>query len=291
MSDHVRVEGELVEVRRDPLDRFGRGAALVFFVAPGLTLAVHAGGAIFGASDASSSLAVVIAAGLAGAIPGLVGLGLLLASRASKPVAMLDLGERLLVRGGRTEVLREVEAVAVQRAGGWRRGFRLVLAGPHPVPLLSFVPASRGAALCESAERLADALDVPLAASDAALSARGWVPKSADAFAALCLLPVDGLSQAYAIWALVSSRDARVRRAAKQGLAATFVEVLLLGGLLGCAGVPILALADGPGLAHGFLVLFPALLFALARAGFRLHAAHRARRGEPFSLPGLGRVG
>ena len=165
----MRVRGDLVEVRRDPLDALGRGAVLVFAVAPLATASVYLGGALFGLDGGLGTLALVLAAALAGGVPGLVGLGMMLVGRTPKTVAVLDLGERLITRGARTEVLRDVDAVAVQRAGG---RWRLVLAGAHPITLLS-VHGARGAALSEAAEALADAMDLPVAMPDQALRARG----------------------------------------------------------------------------------------------------------------------
>ncbi len=283
MSDHVRVRGDLVEVRRDPLDALGRGAVLVFAVAPLATASVYLGGALFGLDGGLGTLALVLAAALAGGVPGLVGLGMMLLGRTPKTLAVLDLGERLITRGARTEVLRDVDAVAVQRAGG---RWRLVLAGAHPITLLS-VHGARGAALSEAAEALADAMDLPVAMPDQALRARGLMPRHGDVLAALCLLPVDGLSHAYALWTLASSRDVRARRAAKQSLALSLLELLALGLMLGCVGVPLSMIGRGSPWASSFALLCPLSLFVLVRSAIRLWAAHRARRGEPFSLPGL----
>lgn len=284
---YLEDRGEQLIVRASPLDRLTRGAAIAFVVAP-LVLVSASGAASFFAEGDLAFLAGWGAGALASSVLWLLGVGWMAsASRMARRYVRIDLSERILERpGGEVEVLRGVEAVRV-RAGRWPwSGFALELAHDdgRATPLLR-APRAHGKDLARAAEHLADTLDVELRVAPAAWQARPIVPRDPRLASALSYMPIDGLSQALAIYYLMTAIDPFIRFNAKQSLLMLPLEAL---GALVCAALfsAPLALAVPDELVAGALAC-PLVVFAGARAAVRTMAAMRARRGLVWIQPWL----
>ena len=264
-------------------DRLARGFQLVFFVCPIVALAGWIIAPMISAWVLVGNTALL-------AFLGIAGLGLMITARrrALRTRVVIDLGERLIELPGRApRVFRLPGAVRVRGAfGTWS----LELVGDETVTLLTRVPRSRGHALADAAEMLADELGASLEVPRAARSSVRFVPKSRSLWAALCYAPVDGLAQAYSGWALMASRNPTIRFAAKQSLAHSALELMFALVALSCCGLPMLLLDDSSAWVGATVVALPIVLILMFRTVVRCVAAYRAARGRAWVIPWLGPI-
>ncbi|MBX3273483.1 MAG: hypothetical protein KF729_24680 [Sandaracinaceae bacterium] len=288
---YVEVRGDRVEIRESARDHVVRGA-LALFVAPWIVAGLGWGlFALFAERGATSAL-VITGSGVAlgAALGGLYGLVTIARAsrRAERSRVVVDLGERLVERVGRApEVYRRPSRVSVARAG--LLGWSLRLEGEVPAVLVRRVPHGSGRALAEAADVLAEALGVEARVPSAARGALGLVPHDEDRWAALAYAPLDGVNAAYALLALLTSRHARLRFAAKQSLVLLAVEGFLALALGTCLAIP-LAVASAPAALEAAAFLCPFVILALVRVVVRMVAAWRANRREVWVMPWLAPV-
>lgn len=284
---YLEDRGEQLIVRASPLDRLTKGAVLAFMAAP-LVLVVGSATAAFIATRDLAFLGGWGASALAASVLALLGMGwMATASRMARRYVRIDLSERILERpGGAVEVLRGIEAVRV-RAGRWPwSSFVLELAHEdgRATPLLR-APRGYGKDLARAAEHLADSLGTDVRIAPSAMQARPIVPRDPRVASALSYMPVDGLSQALALYYLMTAIDPFIRFNAKQSLLMLPLEAF---GAVVCAALfsAPLAIAVPDELRAGALAC-PLIVFAGARAAIRTMAAMRAHRGLVWIQPWL----
>ena len=287
---YLEVTDEQLVIRASARDLLLRGALLLFGV-PWL-VAIVGWGLFALLAEPDSPLALAIAWALVAigcAVPAIIGFGAMATanSRARASQVRIDLGEKILERPGKTpEVFRTPRAVRVRRQ---LLGWSLELQGESNLVLLRRVPHGSGPALAEAAVVLADHLGVEARVPRTARRAVGLIPHDEDLWAALCYAPVDPFPLAYSVFALLSSRNPRVRFAAKQSLVLLGVELFLALCLAGCLGIP-LVVAAAPLALEAAAFLCPFFVFAILRVTIRMIAAVRARRGAAWVMPWLSPV-
>lgn len=284
---YVERRGDEVILRAPVEDALVPGASLVFFVAPFVWLGAWLVGWVF-AEGTEGWIATFAVSSLGALVPGLAGILLLVTAprRAARQRIEIDLAERLLSRGDAPPVVfREPRAVRVVRSSpvGWSLG--VVDRDGRFSPLLTRVPFTRGRDLAAAAERFAEAFDAKAEIPSAARHAPSPIPRDPRVWAALSTAPVDGVFHAYAVWALLASRDRATRFVAMQSLANFGIELFLGLVVLGCCGAPIAYLAGGP--LATLTVSLPLFLLFVARVAIRVFAAYRAHRGTPWTMPWL----
>lgn len=284
---YLEDRGEQLVVRASPLDRLGRGAALAFVIAP-LVLMAASSAAWIVATDDLAFLAGWGAGALAAGGLALLGLTwMATAPRMARRYVRIDLAERILERpGGALEVLRGVEAVRV-RAGRWPWSpFTLELAHEdgRATPLLR-APRGHGSDLARAAEHLAERLDADVRVASSARDARRLIPRDPRVASALSYIPIDLVSQALALYYLMTAIDPFVRFNAKQSLLMLPLEALAASACATCLSAPLaLVLPDA---LRAEALACPLIVFAGARAAIRTVAAMRARRGLVWIQPWL----
>ena len=284
---YLEDRGEQLIVRASPLDRLARGAGIAFVIAP-LVLVASSGAASLFATDDLAFLVGWGTGALAGGALALLGIAwMVTAPRMARRYVRFDLAERILEwPGGKVEVLRGVEAVRV-RAGRWPwSGFVLELAHEDGrATALLRAPRAHGRDLTRAAEHLAEKLGTDARVAPSARQARPLVPRDPRIASALTYMPIDGLSQALAIYYLMTAIDPFTRFNAKQSLLMLPLEALGAMVCAACFSAP-LAIAVPDAMRAGALAC-PLIVFAGARAAIRTMAAMRARRGLVWIQPWL----
>jgi len=285
---YFEADDDQLVLRESARDHLVRGAVWVFAVPSaivGLGWICHA---LFVDSPSLLSLAVTSAAiGVACAVPAFAGLFLMATAnkRAARRSTLIDLGDRTIsVPGQAPTVFRKPDAVVVARAG--LRSWTLRLEGDRQTTLLRRIPHGEGRDLAKAADALADALGVESSVPTSARRAIGLIPQSNDVWATICYAPIDGVNVAYALLALISSRDAALRFAAKQSLAFLVVEGFVALMVSGCIGIPI-AVASAPLAVEAFAFLCPFMILGLIRLLARGVACVKAYRGQSWVMPWL----
>lgn len=149
--------------------------------------------------------------------------------------------------------------------------------------LLGRLPPSRRDAVGAVTLWLGEALGVPAEVAPATL---GMSPEKAAGF---CYFPIQGIWLIFSLLALVASKDARVRFAAKQSLVYYSLSGILLVACL-LPLIPVVALLPedvGPAIG-GLGLFFLVIPLGFLRLGLGLLASWRAFQGRSWVIPGLG---
>ena len=179
-----------------------------------------------------------------------------------------------------------VTGIVVQKPNTYMKWLGIYAEHPGgPTLLLDRLPPSRVQDIDEVARQVAAELGVS-SRSDVAAAEHPFSPNS---LATLCYLPVEGICVFASVGSLLFSRNNFVKFCARQSLIFFFLSAAVLVLLVIVGGLPMVLLRGRTAQTLSMVLLIGGLTpIVVLRIGVMLYAAHRARKGEIWVIPGMG---